>query len=83
MPFKMHQIIFFFQKKKIIKKICVPTLPKMFRPVTRNTLIFLFGPMAPSEIFSRVVNDFSFQQAKVSDKWACNKNIVTLRLSFL
>ena len=28
-----------FQKKKI----CVPTLPKMFRPVTRNTLIFLFG----------------------------------------
>ena len=23
---------------------CVPTLPKNFRPVTRNTLIFLFGP---------------------------------------
>ena len=23
--------------------ICVPTLPKIFRPVTRNTLIFLFG----------------------------------------
>ena len=25
------------------KKICVPTLPKIFRPVTRNTLLFLFG----------------------------------------
>ena len=34
--FKMHKIIFF--SKKI--KICVPTLPKMFRSVTRNTLIF-------------------------------------------
>ena len=22
---------------------CVPALPKFFRPVTRNTLIFLFG----------------------------------------
>ena len=42
MPFKMHKMIF-FQKKKIIKKICVPTLPKIFRPVTRNTLIFLLG----------------------------------------
>ena len=34
MHFKMHKIIF-FQKKK-----CVPTLPKIFRSVTRNTLIF-------------------------------------------
>ena len=41
-PFKMHKIIF-FARKKIIKKLCVPTLPKIFRPVTRNTLIFLFG----------------------------------------
>ena len=24
----------------MIKKICVPTLPKIFRPVTQNTLIF-------------------------------------------
>ena len=36
---KMHKIIFFSRKK-----ICLPTLPKIFRPVTRNTLIFLFGP---------------------------------------
>ena len=34
MSFKMHEIIFFQ------KKICEPTLPKIFRPVTRNTLIF-------------------------------------------
>ena len=38
MPFKMHNIIFFQNK------ICVPTtLPKIFRPVTRKTFIFLFG----------------------------------------
>ena len=30
---------FFFTEKKI----CLPTLPKIFEPVTRNTLIFLFG----------------------------------------
>ena len=28
----------FFQEKK-----CVPTLPKIFRPITRNTLILFFG----------------------------------------
>ena len=44
MPFKMHKIIFFSRKKK--KKLCVPTLPKIFTPITRNTLIFLFGHMA-------------------------------------
>ena len=46
MHFEMHKIIHFFQIKQIIKKeICVPTLglPKMFRPVTRNTLLILFG----------------------------------------
>ena len=36
---KCREIIYFFQKK-IIKKICVPTLPKIFRRVTINTLIF-------------------------------------------
>ena len=35
---------FFFQKKKTIKKICVPSLPKMFRPITRNTLICVIWP---------------------------------------
>ena len=38
MPFKMHKIIFFSRKK-----IYVRTLPKSFRPITQNTLIFLFG----------------------------------------
>ena len=42
MPFKMHKIIFCFPEKKD-KEICVPTLPEIFRPVTRNTLIFFFG----------------------------------------
>ena len=43
MPFKMSKSIY-FPEKQIIKKICVPTLPKIFRPVTQNTLfLFLFG----------------------------------------
>ena len=41
MPYKMHKIIFFPEKK--MKKICVSTQHKIFRPVTRNTFIFLFG----------------------------------------
>ena len=40
MPFKMHKMIFISRKKN--KKKCVPTLPKMFRPVTRNPLFVLF-----------------------------------------
>ena len=32
--------LYFFQKKKK-KRICVHTLPKIFRPVTRNTLFYL------------------------------------------
>ena len=46
MPFKMHKIIFFSRKislKKTKKKqVCVPTLPKIFRPVAQNTLIFFY-----------------------------------------
>ena len=33
----------FFHKKYNLKKKCVPTLPKILRPITRNTHIFLFG----------------------------------------
>ena len=40
MPFKMHKIIFFLPEKEIIKKICVPTLPKIFRPNSQDALIF-------------------------------------------
>ena len=39
MPFKMYKIIFFPEKKK---EICVSTLPKIFRPVIRNALIFIW-----------------------------------------
>ena len=46
MPFKMYKIIFSPQKQKQNKKICVPTLPKIFRPVTRNTLNFFIYRMA-------------------------------------
>ena len=47
MPFIMHKYIIFKNKK------CVPTLLKIFRSVTRNTLIFLFGPMAKLSLFQR------------------------------
>ena len=48
--FQNHTIIF-SEKKKKIEKICVPTLPKIFRPVTLNKLILLFG---------LIKNDFSY-----------------------
>ena len=56
MPFKMHKIIYLSQKK-IIKKICVSTLPKIFRPLTRNTLIILFGLKMRNSLFSEKVQD--------------------------
>ena len=42
MPFRMHKIIFFPEKKELKKYVCVPTLHKIFRPVNRNTLFFFF-----------------------------------------
>ena len=39
----MHKMIS-FSRKQIEKS--VPTLPEIFRPFTRNTLIFLFGLIA-------------------------------------
>ena len=43
--FRNESKLIFFQKKRTIKKyMCAyPTLPKNFTPLTRNTLIFLFG----------------------------------------
>ena len=46
MSFKMHKIIIFPRKK------CVPTQPKIFKQVTRNTFIFLFGLILLFSIFS-------------------------------
>ena len=39
----MHKIIFFLEKNKL-EKICVPTLPKIFRTVTRDTTYFFIWP---------------------------------------
>ena len=36
MPFKMHKPIYFFSLRKF-------SLPNILRPVTRNTLIFVFA----------------------------------------
>ena len=47
MPFKMHKFFFFQRKKKIM---CVPTLPTLFRPITRNILISLFGLSGQQQI---------------------------------
>ena len=44
----MHKTIFFPEKKNV----CVPTLPKIFRPVTRNTLILLVGPVHQHSLIS-------------------------------
>ena len=60
MPF--NKIIYFFQKKNNKKK-CVPTLPKIFRPVTQNTLIFLFGLYKTSK--KEVTNHLDFRHGLV------------------
>ena len=49
----MDKIIYLFSRKqKIMEKICVPTLPKIFRPVAQNTLIF----MPPKELWEAYSN---------------------------
>ena len=50
----------FFREKKIIEK-CVPNLPKMFQPVTQNTLIFFIWPCSLI-IFVETVWQKYFQQ---------------------
>ena len=53
---------YFFSRKKKLKKY---TLPKIFRPVTRNTLILLFGLISyeheilcPGHNFIKIPQDF-------------------------
>ena len=55
MPFKRHKILFFSRKKNNLKKICLPSLPKMFRSVTGSTLIFLFGLII---VYKSIAYDF-------------------------
>ena len=70
MPFKMHKIIYFFQKN--IKKKYVPTLPKIFRPVTLNTLNFYLalvvtcGLGAQKNNLNRTVQDMFWLRNKES-----------------
>ena len=53
MPFKKHKIIFFFPELK--KKICVPTLPKIFRPVTRtHTYFFIWSHYSSTFVVHQV-----------------------------
>ena len=47
---KMHKILYFyfFQKKIIEQNIYVPTLPKIFRSLTRNTdIVFIWPRLIP------------------------------------
>ena len=65
----MHKIIFF------PKKICVPTLPKIFRPVTRNTLIFYLA-------LSHMRNHHSLKIARIYTNVPMKANaMVRLRMS--
>ena len=42
MPFKMHKIKKISREKIFKKKICVPTIPKIFRPVIPKTHFFIW-----------------------------------------
>ena len=44
MPFKIHKIIFFPEKKNI-KKMCVPTQPKISDPLSETHLFFYLALM--------------------------------------
>ena len=59
--------LYFFSRKKIKKKKLCATLPKIFWPVTRNTLIFLFGLMtdvAKPDAYIHMHIDFFSQGSK-------------------
>ena len=62
MPFKMHKIIYFFPEKKIKKIICVPTLPKIFRPVIKTHLFF---HLALYRIWKRVASHHYSKCSKI------------------
>ena len=47
LPFKMHKIVFFSENSQ---NMCVPSLLKMFRPVTGNTLIFYLVSVSYTDV---------------------------------
>ena len=69
MPFKMHKINFFSCKKK--RKKSVPTLPKIFRSVARNPLIFLFGLIL---WLFYVISDWEGEEEDKDDKYVWEDN---------
>ena len=73
MPFKMHPIILFPKKTKT-KKLCVPTHPKIFRPVPWNTHIFLFGLMRDKLIMEKFISKFLtlYARHQVGRQWYQN-----------
>ena len=84
----MHKIILFFQKKNIIeKKICMLTLPKIFRPKTHLFFFYfalcqgpiILGSIKPSGIFVRVLFSRNFTDANFSE----NKSLVKFLRKFL
>ena len=91
MPFKIHKIIFFSVKK------CVPTLPKVFRPLTREHLFYLSGlnKIFKSKIViiflfinfnmcfgcSKVRSHWEYQQQNFKIMFSKNSFIHTIRLS--
>ena len=46
---KFSNYIFPEKKQDNLKNNCVPTLPKIFRPVTQNTLIFFYLALATND----------------------------------
>ena len=72
--------LYFFRKKKS-KKLCVPILPKIFRPVTLNTLIFLFGLYNDPVIFRYGVQDLLILSPALDIEAILSESKVKLLLS--
>ena len=67
----MHKVIFFPRKKIVEKKVCVSILPKIVRPVTRNTLIFLI--LHGYCMMGMFLTCLSYDVASGSEITPCNK----------
>ena len=67
MPFKMQKNKKEFQKKNIKKYVCLPYL-KFSEPVTRNTLICLFGLNMDTPCFENSVDPNQLASKKPADQ---------------
>ena len=77
----MHKIVFFFPEKNLLN---VPALPKIFRPVSQNTLIFLFGHNKSfSGLLSKIFKEFYFMLFYCHGMGKdCLKKLVKITLKF-